>query len=257
MIENQFDDSSDLRRLLADRVGGLSPDLASRASRAIVLGRRMRRRRRLAATSAGVAGVAAVGVVGVQLAATPGTGSPSPAPAASNGATAAPTCMTQADARHLKESLATRAQAQTSAKLKGEAALKYVRARAAKGTLRNELRSVKHVRARDRAYNSHLRIDLCGTGSGSALPPEELPVVLKAPGWTCQPPADEKFVCTSGSESALVVVRPAAYHEDYLTDPDKAEPGQYVSPVHGDVFATIESKIPGLADQLSAYLVWK
>jgi hypothetical protein len=89
---------------------------------------------------------------------------------------------------------------------------------------------------------------------------ERLPVSLPAAGWTCEPPADEKFACVSAGAQVLVTVRPANSHDDYLSDPDKADPAQYVSDVHDGVFATI-NRMPGDTTTdvfaLGAQLVWK
>jgi hypothetical protein len=82
--------------------------------------------------------------------------------------------------------------------------------------------------------------------SRTPAPPldDEFPVRLAAPGWTCDGAADEKFTCSDGDVVVLVTVRPANVHGDYLTDPDKASPDQYVSDVHGEVFATV-NRVPG------------
>ncbi|MGH3445621.1 MAG: hypothetical protein ACRDPB_09635 [Nocardioidaceae bacterium] len=90
-------------------------------------------------------------------------------------------------------------------------------------------------------------------------PVEQLPVTLVAPGWHCGPPADEKFICTSGGASAVVIVRPANEHQAYTSDPDKAAPGQYVSAVHRGFFATIvggPNTTATTVQQLGQYLVW-
>ncbi|MWM67936.1 hypothetical protein, partial [Escherichia coli] len=70
--------------------------------------------------------------------------------------------------------------------------------------------------------------------------PQDLPVTFEAPGWGCDDPADDKFICAKGAASVLVVVRAATSHDAYLHDPDKAVPGGYVSDVHDGVFATLE-----------------
>lgn len=266
MIDDRFEDTSDLRRLLDDRVADLRPDVAARAARAIVLGRRMRRRRRLAATSAGVAGVAAVGIVGVQLAGTPAATSPAPTPQplAGPSATAAPHCLTGAEATRLKKKLARRAARELNRQLRRQG--NNPRTSGPLDTRRrlddwpaNAPRSPKHGKV-DGAVpvlpsTGQQRIALCAPGA-PAVEPEKLPVSLQAQGWTCGAPGDEKFICTSGAQSALVTVRPARFHQDYLTDPDKAAPGQYVSAVHDGVFATITSSEAGVADQLGSHLVW-
>jgi hypothetical protein len=89
---------------------------------------------------------------------------------------------------------------------------------------------------------------------------ERLPVSLVAPGWECQPAADEKFICSEGDRSVVVTVRPANEHDAYLGDPDKASPDQYVSPVHGEVFATIISAPDDTHTDVAALgqsLVWR
>lgn len=92
----------------------------------------------------------------------------------------------------------------------------------------------------------------------TARSPQVLPVSFSAPGWTCDPPADDKFICTAGAATVQVIARPARFHHDYLASPDKMAPGQYVSRVHHGVFVTVEANgTSASADSLAQYLVWK
>lgn len=88
------------------------------------------------------------------------------------------------------------------------------------------------------------------------------PVFVDAPGWDCNRPADEKFMC--GKQGAYVVVnwREAAEHDDYL-DPGKADAldgvHTFVSDVHGAWFATVapaKGTTQAEVDEVGAGLVW-
>ena len=99
------------------------------------------------------------------------------------------------------------------------------------------------------------------TPSSSPTQPagQVLPVTLEAPGWECQPPADEKFICTKGGDTVLVTVRTANFHNDYLHNPSKVSPDQFVSDVHQGVFATVVRSPGDSATDLAALgaaLVW-
>ncbi len=268
-MSDEYDETgSELRRLLDDRAAGFHPDVIGRASQALHRGRQLRRRRRMAVTSVSVAGVAVVGVVATQVL-TPGPSSNHLAMAAAPSAT--PTVTSTLDGCAALNDVRVRQGASRAAQLRSILPL-----------LSGEKRRIatkRHVAARDlpdvRAELRQLVVPqvssqlttirdlekltaLCKEGIGSSpAKPQRVPVTLKAAGWTCEPPGDDKFICTSGSDSVLVVVRPARYHHDYLVDPDKAAPGQYVSEVHGGVFATITSQTSGLAEVMAGHLVWK
>ncbi|HET7388800.1 MAG TPA: hypothetical protein VFJ19_19270 [Nocardioidaceae bacterium] len=216
-------DPADLERLLHERVGDLHPDLGARAARAIRVGTRIRRRRRVGAGLGAVAGVAAVGAAGYQL--VPGAGPDHAEAGFAGGPTASPSALVTAHA--------------TGCGTGGSPTLG------------------------DQQDTSSLQA-MCASEASQPSPhssptPEKLPVTLDAPGWRCDQPADEKFICTSGGASAQVTMRPANEYQAYTTDPDKVTPGQYVSAVHGDVFAVI---VPGpntaatTVQQLGRYLVW-
>ena len=66
---------------------------------------------------------------------------------------------------------------------------------------------------------------------------ERSPVALDLPGWTCTPPADEKFICSSGGDSVGVNWRPADERHYWGNNPDKS--ADFISDVHGDFFVTV------------------
>lgn len=186
-------DPEDLTRLLHERVSGLEPDLAERATTGVRTGHRIRRRRQVGAAAGSVLGVAAI--VGLGLALSPGSDASDAGP----GFAADPTSVPPTT-------------------------------------------------------------PVASPSSSPTQPPGEiLPVSLAAPGWECSPPADEKFLCMKNGVTVQVTVRPANAHDDYLSDPDKASPGQFVSGVHHGVFATI-TRTPGDnatdVTALGAALVW-
>ncbi|WP_243059945.1 hypothetical protein [Nocardioides sp. SR21] len=94
------------------------------------------------------------------------------------------------------------------------------------------------------------------------LPKGAAPVSVDAPGWTCNRPMDEKFMC--GKDDAWVVVnwREAADHDAYL-DPGKADSldgvHTFVSGVHGEWFATVapaKGTTQAEVDEVGNGLVW-
>lgn len=74
-----------------------------------------------------------------------------------------------------------------------------------------------------------------------------LPVTLDAPGWTCESyPVDEKMWCTKDALGISVVVRDGAEHDAWAGDADKGGSSEWVSPVHGNYFVSVQ----GQADPL-------
>jgi hypothetical protein len=69
---------------------------------------------------------------------------------------------------------------------------------------------------------------------------EQAPVRVDSAAWRCDEPLDEKFICTQGRSSVVVVWRPAEYWQGYQ-DPGKAGPETFVSDVHGRFFATVDA----------------
>jgi hypothetical protein len=68
-------------------------------------------------------------------------------------------------------------------------------------------------------------------------PPERSPVALDLPGWTCTPPADEKFICSSGGHSVVVNWRPGSERPFWGASSDKT--ADWISAVHRGVFVTV------------------
>ncbi len=69
---------------------------------------------------------------------------------------------------------------------------------------------------------------------------QDAPVYVDSPDWRCDQPLDEKFICTHGAASVVVVWRPAETWADYQ-DPAKAGPETFISDVHGQFFATVNA----------------
>lgn len=221
-----------LGTLLRERVRDVHPDLAARASIALRAGSRIRRRRRLTVASATLASVAAVTVLGAQLWPTASTtvhGSFTATPSLSPSAPGDPAdCLPSLDYTKMDGAPANAVPPKSVRQLTSM--------------------SVAGLPSRDRQP---------APCPGPNAEVQHLPVSLNAPGWTCDPPADDKFVCGGGASSVLVTLRPATFHDDYLKNPDKASPDQFVSDVHGGFFATIRvvsgHTSPG---QLAKYLAW-
>ena len=73
---------------------------------------------------------------------------------------------------------------------------------------------------------------------GKAHRGQRSPVTLQLPGWSCTPPADEKFICSAGDRSVQVTWRPGSERGYWGTDPDKS--AAWISDVHGEVFVTVD-----------------
>lgn len=71
-----------------------------------------------------------------------------------------------------------------------------------------------------------------------------VPVEVPA-GWDCEwYLIDDKASCTSQDGGvAGLVIRPAKDHQEWSTNPDEAGPdsGSYITPVHGDIFISVQS----------------
>lgn len=85
--------------------------------------------------------------------------------------------------------------------------------------------------ARTRAERAHAR-------ALQAL--QDAPVYVDSSDWRCDQPLDEKFICTHGAASVVVVWRPAETWADHQ-DVAKAGPETFVSDVHGQFFATVNA----------------
>ncbi|HET7071972.1 MAG TPA: hypothetical protein VFI40_14200 [Nocardioides sp.] len=241
-----------LERLLSDRVLEVCPDLEARAADGIRAGSRLRRRRRLFGMLSASAGVVAVVALGTQLNGSLGPDSPSPGfasdPTTGGSPSAAPSSI---------ECLRSTASSWKQAGIPAPSASVGGVSKAAKERLARRYAGLASTAPITAECKKNLRAHSL---SPDRETPEQLPVSLAAPGWTCGTPADQKFTCTHDTASVVVTVRPANEHDAYLHDPDKASPDQYVSDVHGKVFATIE-RAPDeqrvSVDDLGHQLVWK
>ncbi len=81
------------------------------------------------------------------------------------------------------------------------------------------------------------------TSEGTGLPTIDstLPIQLQAPGWDCESfVIDEKMWCTKGERGISIVVRDGADHDAWAGDADKGGSSEWVSPVHGNYFVSIQ-----------------
>ncbi|MDQ6526066.1 hypothetical protein RB608_20785 [Nocardioides sp. LHD-245] len=74
------------------------------------------------------------------------------------------------------------------------------------------------------------------------------PVVVDAPGWTCEYFAiDEKAWCTRGELGVSVVARPRSSYDDWKGSADKEGSALWMSPLHGNYFVTLQGGEDGLS----------
>lgn len=74
------------------------------------------------------------------------------------------------------------------------------------------------------------------------------PVVVEAPGWTCEYFAiDEKAWCTRGELGVSVVARPRSSYDDWKGSADKEGSSLWMSPLHGNYFVTLQGGEDGLS----------
>lgn len=241
-----------LERLLRDRVLDINPDLEARAADGVRAGSRLRRRRRLWGAVSASAAVMAVVALGTQLNIPLGSTSPSSGfasdPRSTGSPSATPTstdCPKTAPSSWKQESIPA-----------PSASMGPI-SKAAKQRLARHYARLASSAPTTAACKKNLRDASLSPGPTS---PEQLPVFLAAPSWTCTTPGDDKFTCTNGTASIVVTVRPANEHHAYLHDPDKASPDQYVSDVHGKVFATLErppAEHRVSVEDLGQQLVWR
>lgn len=245
-----------LERLLRDRVLEVSPDLDARAADGIRMGTRLRRRRQLWGTLSASAGVVAVVALGTQLDVSLGAGSSTPGVATDPSGHTAPT-PSPTPSPTAPPGDCSKAAAWKQAGIPAPSADVGQVSKADKHRLARRYARLASSEPDPAQCKQSLRTASVSPGQS---PPERLPVSLVAPGWTCGIPGDEKFTCTNGTSHVVITVRPANEHDAYLHDPDKAAPDQYVSDVHGKVFATIEST-PNQHDvpvaELGRQLVWQ
>ncbi|GAB3194930.1 hypothetical protein GCM10027062_00370 [Nocardioides hungaricus] len=91
---------------------------------------------------------------------------------------------------------------------------------------------------------------------------QDSPIVVTAPGWECDAPADQKFTCSRRGASVVVTWRPAEGRDSYL-DPGKAEvaadASTFVSEANGSWFATVapvQGATQAEVDEVGRSLVW-
>lgn len=217
------DDHNPFGSSLRDRVRDEHPDLDRLVSGSARAGTRIRRRRQAGGVLATAAAVAAVAVGGDQLLGEDGTTSRGP------GFTTAPT---------------------SSSSTSGPTP-----------------ENVNPDRETITLQELSERLDEAAATNGKGRPlgqdevtriPDGAPFSVGAPGWTCDPPLDEKFSCAKDGDSIDLVWRDAASRPKYL-GPDGYGPDTFVSEAHGGIFVTVEpldGTAPAVATEVGESLVF-
>jgi hypothetical protein len=218
------DDHNPLGPALRERVRDEHPDLDRLVRGSTHAGTRIRRRRQAGGVLVTAAAVAAVAVGADQLLGEDGTTSRGP------GFATAPTSSTS-----------TSGPAPQDVNPAGEdITLQELQERleAAEGTAGGKARPLGH--------------------DESARVPEGAPFSVGAPGWACDPPANEKFSCAKGTDSVHLVWRDSVSRPKYL-GPDGYGPDTFVSEAHGGIFVTVEpldGTAPAVATEVGESLVF-
>ena len=246
------DPETSFRTALRDRVGDQHPDYARLSAGAISAGSRIRRRRRLAVTVGVAAGVGAFTAGGVGLSDLLATTAVDDAPlgaASAPSASASPSTATLAAGQSLDLGNGVTGQVVTNDEAKTmDITIRTASARSGSGTgltivLTGQAAAVEQVWSNGTLLEDYLGVTIATDGLRQGL--VEAAPVEQPEGWTCEwYLIDNKASCTAEDGGvAGLVIRPAEDYPDWSKSPEKAGPGSgsYITPVHGDIFISVQS----------------
>ncbi|MFI5625173.1 hypothetical protein ACIA03_17035 [Nocardioides sp. NPDC051685] len=238
------------RTALHERVGDQHPDYARISAGAISAGSRIRRRRRVAVTVGAAAAVGAFTAGGIGLSQLLATTAVDEAPLGAAGApSASPSAAPLAAGQSLDLGEGVIGQVVTNDEAKTmDITIRTASARSGAGTgftivLTGQAGEVEQVWSNGTLLEDYPGVTLATDGLRQGLV-EAAPVEQPA-GWNCEwYLTDDKATCTAEDGGvAGLVIRPAKDYPDWSKSADKAGPGSgsYITPLHGDIFISVQS----------------
>ena len=245
------DPETTFRTALHERVADQHPDYARLSAGAISAGSRIRRRRRVAVTVGAAAAVGAFAAGGLGLSQLLGTTAVDDAPlgaASAPSASASPSAATLAAGQSLDLGNGVTGQVVTNDEAKTmDITIRAASARSGAGTgltivLTGQVGAVEQVWSNGTLLDDYPGVTLATDGLQQGL--VEAAPVEQPEGWTCEwYLIDNKASCTAEDGGvAGLLIRPAEDYPEWSKSPDKAGPGSgsYITPVHGDIFISVQ-----------------
>ena len=246
------DPETSFRTALHERVADQHPDYARISAGAISAGSRIRHRRRITVTVGAAAAIGAFAASGLGLSQFLNTTAVDQAPLGAAGApsaSASPSAAPLAAGQSLDLGDGVTGQVVTN----DEARTMDITVQAVSGlrgagtgftiVLSGLAGAVEQKWSNDTLLEDYPGIRIATEGARKGLV-DKVPVE-QPPGWTCEwSLIDDKASCTSKDGGvAGLVIRPAEDYQVWSTSPDKAGPGSgsYITPVHGDIFISVQS----------------
>ena len=246
------DPETSFRTALHERVADQHPDYARISAGAISAGSRIRRRRRITVTVGAAAAVGAFAAGGLGLSQLLTTTAVDQTPLGAAGApsaSASPSTAPLASGQSLDLGNGVTGQVVTNDEAKTmDITIQAVSGLGGAGTgftivLSGPAGAVEQKWSNDTLLEDYPGVRIATEGTRKGLV-DKVPV-KQPPGWTCEwSLIDDKASCTSEDGGvAGLVIRPAEDYPDWSKSPDKAGPGSgsYITPVHGDIFISVQS----------------
>lgn len=238
------------RTALHERVADQHPDYARISAGAISAGSRIRRRRRITGAVGAAAAVGAFTAGGLGLSQLLTTTAVDQAPLGAAGApSASASTPPLASGQRLDVGDGVTGQVVTNDKAKTmDITVQAVSGLRGAGTgftivLSGPAGAVEQKWSNETLLEDYPGVRIATEGARKGLV-DKVPV-KQPPGWTCEwSLIDDKASCTSEDGGmAGLVIRSAEDYQVWSTSPDKAGPGSgsYITPVHGDIFISVQS----------------
>lgn len=246
------DPETSFRTALHERVADEHPDYARISAGAISAGSRIRRRRRMTVTVGAAATVGAFAAGGLALSQLLNTTAVDQAPLGAAGApsaSASPSTAPLASGQSLDLGNGVTGRVVTNDEAKTmDITIQTASGLRGAGTgftivLSGPAAAVEQTWSGDTLLGDYPGVTIATEGARAGLV-DKIPVEQPS-GWTCEwYLIDDKASCTSEDGGvAGLVIRPAKDYPDWSKSPDKAGPGSgsYITPVHGDIFISVQS----------------